>query len=130
MITVQQLVKSIRNPDKYDGLITKGQASFLLSRHGYITTHTVSGDNSKGYCISKVVFFSDDHSFGYGVLPKEWVPCTSYLPFACVPRPGLPDGVVRTVEDYITVFHDPETLVIETMEELVDYVNNQAATKE
>lgn len=128
MITVQQLVRSIRNPDKHDGVITKGQASFLLARHGRITTHAVSGDNSKGHCISKAVFFSDDHCFGYNVLPKEWVPGTSYLPFTCVPRPGLPDGVVRTVEDYITVFHDPETLVIETMEELVDYVNSQTVT--
>ena len=128
MITIEQLVKSIRNPDKHDGVITKDQATSLLASHGRITTHTVSGDNYKGRCISKAVFFSDDHCFGLDVLPSGWVPGTSYLPFTCVPRPGLSSGVVRTVEDYITVFHDPETLVIETMEELVDYINSQAVT--
>lgn len=126
MITVQQLVKSIRNPGKHDGVITKDQAASLLASHRRITTHTLSGDSSKGQCISKAVFFSDDHCFGLDVLPNGWVPATSYPPFTCVPRLGLPSGVVRTVEDYITVFHDPETLVIETMEELVDYINNQA----
>lgn len=126
MITMQQLVRSIR---KYNGVITKEQAASLLSRHGRITTRSVSGDNSKGHCIEKVVFFSDDHCFGHNVLPKEWVPVTTYLPLSCVPRPGLTDGVIRTVEDYITVYHDPETLVIETMEELVDYVNNQTVSE-
>lgn len=122
---MQQLVSSIRNPDKQNGVITKSQASVLLSMRGSITTHSVSGDSPKGHCICKAVFFSDDHCFGYGVLPEQWVPCTTYLPLSCVPRPSLPGGVIRTVEDYVSVFHDPETLVIETLEELMNYVNNQ-----
>jgi hypothetical protein len=48
-------------------------------------------------------FFTTDHCQNHGLGP-DWVPCTATLPMHVVPRPCVPDGIVRTKEDYVNVF--------------------------
>lgn len=55
-------------------------------------------------------FFSTDHcqkTHAPQTYPTEsgWVPTTYYLPQGCVPRPSLPEGVIRTQADVVTIFH-------------------------
>lgn len=55
-------------------------------------------------------FFSTDHcqrihapeTFPPG---EDWVPTTFYLPQGVVPRPSLPEGVIRTQADVVTIHH-------------------------
>jgi hypothetical protein len=54
-------------------------------------------------------FFSKKHS-NYG-LGKDWIPMSLSLPYKVKPRPSCPSGIVSTVEDYIAVFCDGETLI-------------------
>ena len=65
-------------------------------------------------------FFSVSHLQGVGGYPWEpegsglgehWVPCTTYLPMYVVPRPGLEDGIIRTIKDYVRIFHSGEVQI-------------------
>jgi len=125
MITLQQLVRSIRNTDRLNGVITKEQAQQRATHTGSVTSISLMGTSSQGYTVTKALFFTDDYCFGHNVLPEGWVPATTSLPMHVVPRPALPSGCISTVDDYLTVFHDKETVIIETLEELVKYVNEE-----
>lgn len=67
-------------------------------------------------------FFSDDHCFGVHVLPEHFVPCTMEFPRRIVPREGLEDGWVDTIEKYIRIFQK-DCEQITSIEELVDFLN-------
>lgn len=77
--------------------------------------------------VENVMFFSSVHSSFNGLLPECCVPATTTLPFSIVPRPGFENGRVETAEDYIRFllqgFRRPR--ILETVEELVDYLNAQ-----
>lgn len=72
-----------------------------------------------------VMFFSNAHSSFNGLLPECCVPATTTLPFWIVPRPGFENGRVETVEDYIRFVRQGfrRSRILETVEELVDYLN-------
>ena len=71
----------------------------------------------------KVMFFVSSHVFGCGVLPKSYVPITFTVPSEIVPRPGCETGVIRTIDDYLDLFH-PNHKLIESTKELVEYLNS------
>ena len=125
MYKIADLVKTIRNLDKNKGIITIEEAQKRVDAYKSIEQLTISGDNSKGYSISKAVVFIDDYAFGYGVLSKDWVPSSSCVPMRVVPRPELPSGLITNVEDYMKIFHDEETVVLQTMEDFVQYLNKE-----
>lgn len=57
-------------------------------------------------------FFTDDHGYyKSNQLPGSWVPCSGYLPMEVVPRPGLEDGIIATLEQYLFIFYKNKTLV-------------------
>jgi hypothetical protein len=54
----------------------------------------------------KEFFFVDGHGYyNQHRLPGNWTPCSTYLPMEVVPRPGLEDGIIVTLEDFLHVFH-------------------------
>lgn len=75
-----------------------------------------------------VVFFTTDHCFGGNVLPKEWVIVSNYFPDQVVPREGLEDGKITNLEQLLFVFYN-DARVIESIDELVEYLNQQERTK-
>lgn len=89
-----------------------------------IIDHNFVGDDQH------VVFFSTNHIFLHRLLPQNCVPCTTGLPLRIAPRPGFETGVLRNGEDYIRfVKHcNPRTRILESVEELVDYLNETNAT--
>lgn len=46
-------------------------------------------------------FVSTDHCQPTKELGPHWVPCTHYLPYRIVPRPGFESGIIATVEECI-----------------------------
>lgn len=72
----------------------------------------------------KIFFFSDNHCFGYEVLPSHFVPCTAVFPLQVWPRDSLPDGWIRTIEQYIEVFCSGERQIT-SIEELVEYLDKE-----
>lgn len=70
----------------------------------------------------KVAFFTDDHCYGYKVLPKHFVPTSFSLPMRVAPRPGFKDGMVYSIRDFLDVFAKDVT-ILDTIEELVDHLN-------
>ena|ERR1700682_748010 len=51
-------------------------------------------------------FFTDGHGYyASDRLPDNWVPISVYLPMRVAPRPGLEDGIIATLDDYLLVFH-------------------------
>jgi hypothetical protein len=70
-----------------------------------------------------VFFLSDDHIFGYPLLPDDFVSSTMKFPMRVVARPEVPDGWVNSVEKLIDVFESGRTQ-INSIEELVEYLNS------
>jgi hypothetical protein len=52
----------------------------------------------------KQFFFTTDHCQKHN-LGEDWVSCSSYLPIYVVPRAVVPDGWVKTKEQYKSVFY-------------------------
>lgn len=94
----------------------------LTSKEAMQRTHDARTLISFSAINHKVFFFSDDHCFGSGKLPKWFVPSTSTLPMHVVPRPSLPDGWIKNTEDYIKIFYQ-DYRQITSMEELVEFLN-------
>lgn len=51
-----------------------------------------------------VYFFSKDHCQNHG-LGSNFVPCTHYIPSLVEPRDSVPDGIVKSVKDLVSVFY-------------------------
>lgn len=88
--------------------------------HNEVLLSNVSSKGRKG-----VRFYSTNHLFGHGILPVQFVSCTTALPHVFTPREGLEGQVARTPADLLK-FDDhcnPEQYVVESIEELVDYLN-------
>ena len=56
----------------------------------------------------KEFFFSRSHDDDWG---SDWIVCTARLPMRIVPRKGIEDGFVRTLQQYVAVFHSTNNLV-------------------
>ena len=118
MFTVEQLMNASHRPSS---VISKAEAQgrmMALSRQG--TFISVSNRNHG------IVFFTNDHCFGVGVLPKDFFTCTSVLPENVAPRKGLESGVITNIDEYVAVYYD-DCRIIESTQELVDYLNNEYA---
>jgi hypothetical protein len=121
MITKEQLLNASTTGKRSHGrpllgVLTKQQAEERVRSKGRLTSI------SNRYDENEVLFFSDDHCFGVGVLPDGWVSSSSTLPNTVVPREGLEDGIVNTVDKNLFIFHK-QARVIQSIEELVEYLN-------
>lgn len=82
-----------------------------VNRPGEFTIHLGHGKEEGKY------FFSSDHQQGWydgeeemkAWMQESWVAVSFSLPMSVVGRPGLEDGIVNTIEQYIFVFHRGET---------------------
>lgn len=124
MFTVEQLMNASHRPSS---VISKAEAqermmalsrTMAFSRQG--TFVSVSNRNHG------IAFFTNDHCFGIGVLPKDFVACTSVVPQNVAPRKGLESGVITNIDEYIAIYYD-DCRIIESTQELVDYLNNEYA---
>lgn len=59
----------------------------------------ISNDNNKTY------FKSNNYCQSHGSL-DGYVPCTHYYPSNVAPRPSLPDGIIKSEQDVITIFYN------------------------
>lgn len=53
---------------------------------------------------NETYFFSTDHCQDHG-MGDDYVPCTHTLPSCVTPRESVPDGIVKNVEDLVSVFY-------------------------
>lgn len=99
-------------------ILTIEQAQILLQEKNYVTTiHVDIGE-------AEVVFFSDDHCHSQVVGTDSWVPITTYFTnrrYRVAPRPALPSGVIRNIEQFVKVFFY-DTKVIWSQKELIDFI--------
>lgn len=118
MFTVEQLMNASHRPSSVISKADAQERMMALSRQG--TFISVCNRNHG------IVFFTNDHCFGVGVLPKDFFTCTSVLPENVAPRKGLESGVITNIDEYIAVYYD-DCRIIESTQELVDYLNNEYA---
>lgn len=119
MYTKEQLLTASafsKSPFKCKGVLSLAEANQRINNIGRLTTMTSSEDN--------VVFITDDHCFGYSVLPKHYVPVSACMPLQIVVREELPSGLVTSAEEYLTIFNK-ENRYIDNIEELVDFLNGE-----
>lgn len=115
-----------RGSNSYKGVLTNEEAlerAERFNRQGTLVTITHRRNENE-----RIFFFSDDHCFGYPILPDGFVPCTSVFPMYVKPRPGVEDGWVNTIEKFIAVFHY-DARQINSIEELVEYLNSDSSRR-
>ncbi len=127
MVTKEQLLKASAFSGiskSYKGVFTTEKAKEYLesnlARIGRSSLTIISSMKTNSF------FFSDDHCFGIDIAEmkeKGFVPCTAQIPLHVKERESLPSGVVRTIEEYITIFHRDEKQ-INSIEELVELLNS------
>jgi hypothetical protein len=60
------------------------------------------GRTTFSYAINEnEVIFTEGHGIGHG---SDWVPISSSLPSTCAPRPHLPSGEIKTLQDYASIY--------------------------
>lgn len=96
------------------GVLTNAQAK---ERAEQIGTVVLIGSSKRN-----VFFFSDNHIFGYPLLPKDFVPATMTFPMRVVEREEVPDGWITTIEQLIAVFEKDSTQ-LNSIDELVEHLN-------
>jgi len=99
-----------------NGVLTKEEAEIEKAKYSRITTITNvdTGD----------FFFTDDYCIGAGYLSSKWVPGSTNIPLSVKPRKSLPSGEVKTVDDYILIFHRDGRL-IESVDDLMEVLNSE-----
>lgn len=99
-------------------ILTIEEAQILLQEKQFVTTIHVDIDDIEA------VFFSNDHCHPEVAGIDNWVPVTMYFnngEYRVVPRPELPSGVIRNIEEFIKVFFY-DTKVIWSEKELIDFI--------
>ena len=89
-------------------ILTKAQAGWLAHQHrGRVEVYASLE--------AKAFFFVNDYCYRLdrveGVLPDHWVPCSFYLPMEVVPRPGLEDGIIKDLDQWIFIFENDSKLI-------------------
>jgi hypothetical protein len=111
-----------------DIVMSRETVKGLVAEKHRITSHCLyikSGDSEK-----RVVFYNDNHMFGYKLdltssknqstgLTVSHVPMTSYFPQRVTPREECPTGVIEDFETYEKVF-DKDTKTLWTIPELLE----------
>lgn len=122
--TLRDLVaSSFKHGKEGLGVLDDHQALQYFAAHGERSLVTIGSHKHN------VFFFSDDHHFGYGVLPDDFVACTGGFPTKCEPRESIPNGVVDTLEKYIALFHEGERQIT-SIEELVELLDGLSPKEE
>lgn len=123
MFTAQELLQSPHNGKSaarsgrlYKGVLTSEEAS-ERAKNG-LGVITVSSHERK------VFFFSDDHCFGYPLLPSDFVPCSTRLPLNVTARHEFPTGVIDNIRDFIALFESDRTQ-LSSIHALVDLLNSE-----
>lgn len=97
------------------GVLTLEEARQRAERLHYIDVVSSRED--------KVFFFTDIYGFGYKVSPKHWGSSSTAFPFQVVPRKGLEDGLVNTIENFIFIYHKDKQL-LSSIDELLSIINS------
>lgn len=108
---------------RYGEVLTREQVKQRVKKT--LISHTEILLGPEGHERIGVRFYSTNHLFGYPILPKNFVPCTSTIPYRVAPREGFEEGCLDTAADLLRFddFCSPEQHVIESLDELVDYLN-------
>lgn len=103
-----------KNGHRFKGVLTSEEAQFKIDNTRVSSVMVIS--------TPEVFFFTDDYCLGIGVLPKEFVSSSTQIPHHVKKRPSLPDGLVKNVEDYITIY-EYDRLQITSIDELIEFLN-------
>lgn len=121
---VKFLQSTLRGSRNKIGFLTLEQARKHCEQNHEVISHsyTYGGD--------QCIVFSDCHSYGYLDSQNQllgFCPSTESLPSMVVPRPGLETGVVKTLDDWIHVFANPEkgVTIISNFDEFVKFIDER-----
>ena len=116
MFTAEQLLNAVGRPAY---VLTKAEAQNRANNMPRQSTFISVVNN-----VHRVAFFTNDHCFGYDVLPDDFTSCTIVVPQTVAPRKGLESGTITNIEEYIFVYYD-DLKIIESVEELVELLNKE-----
>jgi hypothetical protein len=81
-------------------IISKNEAQDIVESTGSLVIWTHHKTNE--------YFFSDIYNFpeSMGEYTDDWVSCSARIPSKVTPRKGLESGIIKTVDDFLFIFHD------------------------
>lgn len=114
MTTLREMLEKPTHMCANKRVFTIAEAEARRHNHpsGQVISHTFWTESKKW------VFFTNDHCFGVYIL-EGVVPCSSYLPYKIVARPGFEDGMLKNVDEFIRLHHADST-IIEDMDTLIE----------
>lgn len=122
--TVEGLFNARETSKHYKGVLTDDELLAKIAKGSKVIMEKTYRDvkNNKTY-----YFFTDEYLFGYapekeGSLPEDFVSSSTAFPLYVVPRPGVEDGWVDTLDKYRTVFLS-DKIQITSLEDLVKLLN-------
>lgn len=131
---IDQLDYSVDFVFDKETLLNNSHMSKLLTKSGkqikgVLTKEEMQEKVDNGQTITcirnnEVFFFTDDYCIGVGYLPRDLVSSSTVMPHEIAPREAFPDGILKTVDDYIKLHH-VEKIYIKTVGELIDYLNKK-----
>lgn len=118
MITVEQL--------KNSGIPAITGMKLGVELKGFLSPQEADSIPSGGRLTTianqEVVFFADDHMYGYKVLPRDFVPCTQGIPTQSMDRMSWLNTGTEIYNDF---YKSRGLRLITSIQELVDYVNSR-----
>lgn len=97
------------------GILTREEAQKFIEKNGHIF-HVVDVN-------TLINFYTDSYTFGFNVLPKSFVPSTTFLPLTVTARDCVKQGIINTEEQFYAVFVYQETFV-QSLDELLEKLNS------
>lgn len=93
----------------YKGILSREECEqYISDNHEVTEVNVYTSDNSP-----VIVYFTDDRTSNviFGIDNNKCTPSSTSTPLNVSPRIGVEDGEVDTLEKYLIVFHNTETLI-------------------
>lgn len=105
--------------------MNKKQTGVLTSEEAFERAKITKTLVVQSFCKSRAFFFSDNHCFSYNSIDQDClVPSAWGFPTKVVPRVGLENGVIDTIEKYIFVFRQ-DSKQLSSLQEVLNYSKSQ-----
>lgn len=115
---IDNFAKGVAKKKYLGGVILTREEADASIKAGSITAHTI--DLKDG---TSIEYFTNNHIFGYELLPIPFTSCSMSFPMQVTPRKGFEKPRIESIDDYLKVFKGSKQ--IWSFKSLVDIIVNE-----
>lgn len=98
------------------GILTREEAQKFIEKNGYIF-HVVDVN-------ANINFYTDSYTFGFNVLPKSFVPTSTFLPLTVTACDCVKQGIIINTEEQFYAFFVYQETFVQSLDELLEKLNS------